>query len=428
MGVPADRLQRALAARFINRGDAWVVQAHDGRYRALRGRLGRRQLTDHLAGRASLCAYALSPAGDAGPPGAALCRWGALDLDAHRSELAGDGRVAPAARRALLELARTLEAGLSAIVGRGPVVLEASGGLGLHVWVLFAGAAPAPLCCALLDAALRRAGVEPGARVEIPGRLGLAVERYPKRARLAPGEVGSALRLPLGRHPRTGRRSVLVDPAGGAVRDPLLSLLSPASRRLDRQELARRLERAGIDPAPRAAVVAGPRTSASWVAASAQSAPPVRVTGPVAPDAWLSYRWAVARLGLSDRTSAPPPASSDGRGYPVRCLFPAAHAHGDRGAGSAYLIRRGDTQLYGCAVCEGGRAMSTISLLRLLAPELDFGGVLDLCHAIDPARCPSRVERARGRRPTNSPHRARRREARALGRPGASSAGRHEPV
>jgi hypothetical protein len=67
----------------------------------------------------------------------------------------------------------------------------------------------------------------------------------------------------------------------------------------------------------------------------------------------------------------------------VRCLFPDAHANGDRTPGSAYLIRRGEIQLYGCAVCGGGRAMDTIALIRRVYPALDFPGALAVCHEID---------------------------------------------
>jgi hypothetical protein len=45
---------------------------------------------------------------------------------------------------------------------------------------------------------------------------------------------------------------------------------------------------------------------------------------------------------------------------------------GDLPPESAYLIRRGETQLYGCAVCGGGRAMDTIALIRRVYPALDF--------------------------------------------------------
>ena len=68
--------------------------------------------------------------------------------------------------------------------------------------------------------------------------------------------------------------------------------------------------------------------------------------------------------------------------------------HGDRGAGSAYLLRRGEVQIYGCAVCEGGMAIDTIALVRRVEPGLSFAQALERCHVIDPVHCPDRSERA----------------------------------
>jgi len=362
---PNDPLLRALCERFFLRRDAWVEQTRGGRYRARRGALAQSDLCAHLAGRRSLCAYCLAPTADGEEPRAL---WGAFDLDAHEAEMGADGRLEPAARRALREGVGALAGALSALVGRHAVLCEATGGRGAHVWVLLGAPCPARLVVAAMDAALARAGHAPGARVELSS--GLVVERYPKAEALSDGRFGSSLRVPFGVHPRGGRRSVAFDPTTGAVADPPAALAAAARTALDAERLAGCLGRADTSPpARRAARPSGPRR-------------------PCAPDAWLTYRWAAARLGLSDRTSAPPPPGAGARGYPVRCLFPAAHVHGDLGAGSAYLIRRGEAQIYGCAVCEGGMAMDTIALVRRIEPALSFAQALERCHEIDPQRCP----------------------------------------
>jgi hypothetical protein len=221
-----------------------------------------------------------------------------------------------------------------------------------------------------MDGALARAGLAAGARAE--PEAGIVIERYPKSVALGEGQLGSALRLPFGVHPRGGRRSVAFDPATGALRDPLGAITDAAHAGLTPRRLAACLRYSGAATASPAAAV--------W---------PARDGRPPAPDAWLAYRWAAACLGLSDRATTPPPAGPDGRGYPVRCLFPAEHAHGDLGAGSAYPIRRGEVQIYGCSVCEGGMAIDTISLVRRVEPGLRFPKVLELCHEIDPGRCPA---------------------------------------
>ena len=167
------------------------------------------------------------------------------------------------------------------------------------------------------------------------------------------------------------RRSIAFDPATGAQRDPLACLSDAEACGLAAAQLEACVRRAGL---------------AAPSAAQAMRAP--RVWRAPAPDAWLTYRWAACRLGLRDRTTAAPPAVGTGRGYPVRCLFPAAHAHGDLGTGSAYVIRRGDIQIYGCSVCEGGMAIDSIALVRRVEPALSFAEALERCHEIDPIRCP----------------------------------------
>lgn len=327
-------IERLLLERFLARTDRWVEEDARG-YRARRGRLGERELAAHLSGATSVCAYCLAP----GPDGA-VCRWGALDLDAEGAE---PGPLPPVLQRRLAGWAGVLAGELAAIVGPRAVLVEATGGRGLHVWALLIGPTPAAWAQDLMDAAVRAAGARPGARVAL--EPGLALERFPKGDALRGRGVGTALRLPLGIHPRSGRRSFLFDPTTGEAR------------------------------APRAALLAGA------VAGAARGRTGER---PVAPDAWLAYRWAVAELGLSDRTAEPPAGEGS---HPVRCLFPERHAHGDRPPGSAYLIRDGATQLFGCSVCRE-RALDTIALVRELRPGIAFPAVLAVCHGIDPARCP----------------------------------------
>ena len=349
-------LADALGRRFLARTDAWVIQRADGRYRAHRGLLDPGALDAHLAGRASLCAYALAP----GPEGAGAL-WGAFDLDAHGEEPAAAG-LTDAARAELLALARRLGGALAVRVDPRALILEATGGLGLHLWVLLAAPTAAGAVVALLDEAIAELGLTPAARIPVSDRL--AVERYPKRAELAPAQVGSALRVPLGRHPRTGRRSTFLAPPTGAPIPPGPVLRAPGA-----------VLEAAPPPAPTEPTADQPRRPERG---SERRHP--------APDAWLTYRWLAERRGL-EVTATPPP--DDGRGHPVQCLFPEAHAHGDRPPGSAYLVRRGETQLFGCAICGGGRAMDTIALVRHVYPALDFRGALAVCHEIDPARCPS---------------------------------------
>lgn len=323
---------------FVCRKDAWAVGSR-GRYRAVRGSLSLEQIEAHLRGEVSLQVYALSPAGQ----GRAVARWGAFDLDAH----GGDPSL-------LAPLACDLRTALSALVGQERVVVERTGGEGLHVWALLGCAHPADRVVAVMDEALRTVGLPSAARNDLGD--GRAVERYPKRAHLT-GKTGSALRLPLGRHSRTDNWSELLDPSTGAARDPVNCLFR--FKPFGEAEMAAIVGR-----------IAPPRRHE-----------PRRRGGVACPDVWETYLWAVRELGLEGRTEQP----GAGDAFPVRCLFPDAHRHEDRsGMGSAYLVRRGVRQLYGCNVCEGGRAYDSIGLIRRVRPGASFEEARALARAIDP--------------------------------------------
>ena len=335
-------LARHLMDLFVVRDDAWVV-ARAGRYRAVTGRLALSTVEAHLRGETSLQVYALSPEGEKN----AVARWGAFDLDAHGGEPGS-----------LLPLALDLQGALSGRVGHDRVLVEETGGEGLHVWALLGRAHPAGEVAFLMDQALREVGLSPASRNDLGD--GLAVERYPKRAEIS-GRVGSALGLPLGCHSRSGRRSRLVDPKTGDAlgAEAVLSRVEPVSLLPRTPPLAPPILPARAD-----------RNGAGRVAC---------------PDAWATYLWAVRELGLEGRTARP----GAGDAFSVRCLSPDGHRHEDRsGQGSAHVIRRGHRQLYGCNVCDAGRAYDTLELIRRVRPRALFVVVLGLARAIDPGCAP----------------------------------------
>jgi len=77
------------------------------------------------------------------------------------------------------------------------IIIEKTGGRGWHIWVLFNDCVPA--------ARLKRFGewlleeANPGVQVEV----------FPKQAEIAEGGFGNLVRLPLGKHPRTGNEGQL---------------------------------------------------------------------------------------------------------------------------------------------------------------------------------------------------------------------------
>lgn len=307
-------------------------------------------LAGHLAGRHAVHAYCLTPI-SGGP--AATCLWAAFDIDAK-----------PGARRKdLIRTARLLSDALAGAWPGGRPVVEATGGDGLHIWALLAEPAPAEDAAYLMDTALTNVGLTPTAQ-QPAGPPGVIIERYPKTPECH-GLTGSALRVPLGVHPRTGSRSVLVDPTTGhIVADPIGCLA--ASR----------------GPAPPAAPPA-PAPVVSTRRPATRTSP---VFGePPRPDAWATYEWAVSRLSLVGRTHRAP--SPHAPRASVRCLWPERHTHEDRtGQGSAWLVRDNNTQLIGCSAC--GVTHDTLAVIRLVEPGLTFMQVRELAHAIDPVNCP----------------------------------------
>lgn len=124
-----------------------------------------------------------------------------LDVDGPAADESGRQR----AHEVALELCATL-----ARVGLRPLVLD-SGGKGRHLWLCFAAPVPA-------GAARRWAqGVVDAVR---PLSAGVLVEVFPKQDYLPAGAMGALLRLPLGRHPQTGRFSYFLDAEGQPVADP----------------------------------------------------------------------------------------------------------------------------------------------------------------------------------------------------------------
>lgn len=135
----------------------------------------------------------------------------AFDVDITRRALArARGSVAEARR--LKELvgreARRVQAELDAL--GVPALLEDSGYKGRHLWVFLEHPEAATVVRSFGELFVRACAPTPGE---------IAVEFFPKQGR-AEGGVGNLIKLPLGIHRRTGRRSRLLRPDGMAETDP----------------------------------------------------------------------------------------------------------------------------------------------------------------------------------------------------------------
>jgi group II intron reverse transcriptase/maturase len=183
-------------ARFVGRPAVFA------RYWQRAGRKGyipvRRAVTDedlraHLAGQEILGTYLLHPDG--------TTRAVVLDVDGPTASEEGRARAFPVARR----LADTLHRH-----GIPPLWVD-SGGKGFHLWLCFTEPVPAKSVRQWMATWLDQFR---------PFPEGVLVEVFPKQDSLAPGGLGALLRLPLGRHPETGRPSRLLTLEGEPVADP----------------------------------------------------------------------------------------------------------------------------------------------------------------------------------------------------------------
>lgn len=215
---------------FGGREDAHARQWHDPErgsgYSPVRQPLTLHLLRNHLLGNVTLGVYPVRRDGTVG--------FFAFDLDldpavveARRSDGAG-----------LVALREELEHEVAALHDRlvehglDPLV-EDSGYKGRHLWVL----ASEPI-----DAGLaRRAGLALAQGFPVSSAH-VRLEVFPKQARVRSGGLGNLIKLPLGIHRRTGRRSRLLDARGHAIDEPWQRLREAGrARRADLERIVENL-------------------------------------------------------------------------------------------------------------------------------------------------------------------------------------------
>ena len=186
--------------RFCGRSDVFARYWQTGNRRGYAP--VRRSITDdeiqaHLTGQIVLGTYLLHPDG--------TTRALVFDIDGQNFSEAG--------RKIAFQLAQRL---ISSLEQKGvkPLV-EDTGGKGYHLWLCF----PEPVAARVV-----RDWAAKWLDSFRPFPEGVLVEVFPKQDYLAPNALGSLLRLPLGRHPETGRFSVLLMPDGQPAADPWVVL------------------------------------------------------------------------------------------------------------------------------------------------------------------------------------------------------------
>ncbi len=178
-----------------------------GGYSPVEQPLTPRQLRSHLAGDTTLGVYPIRLDGTTG--------FLAIDLDITRralEEARSDLDRAHGLRKSAADFAVRIAGDLRRM-GFEPL-LESSGYKGRHIWVFFHPPQTSARIHRLGELLLRRF-----APMTPPG---LHLEAFPKQARRKSGKkgLGNLIKLPLGIHRRSGRRSLLLDPAGALIANP----------------------------------------------------------------------------------------------------------------------------------------------------------------------------------------------------------------
>lgn len=156
---------------YIGAGPTTQKEEYTGSWRPLH-----KALTYHFAGEEPIGLHSTSVDN--------RCKWIAWDLDNHDGS---DGEAGDNMAAALIICQRLKEG------GRHEVIFDSDDRGGLHVW------------CVLRER--MRSAIAYQFSHEIIGDLGVTVEAYPKQPQIRVGGYGNWLRVPGGKHPKTGYRS-----------------------------------------------------------------------------------------------------------------------------------------------------------------------------------------------------------------------------
>lgn len=236
--IPADADLVRFLAVFGGREDVYARQWYspqkgEGGYAPVREPLTPRQLRQHFLGDVTLGVYPIRLDG--------TCLFCALDIDLTRAAIEEAQRQQELARLVREELrVATTEISTRLQGARIPHLIEDSGYKGRHFWIFLA----APESAATL-VALGRA-----VTALVASALGphLALEWFPKASRPGSRGLGNLIKLPLGVHRRTGRRSVLLDAQGNTLSRPWEAIR--LQQRLDREAILRIIDAARVQPQP----------------------------------------------------------------------------------------------------------------------------------------------------------------------------------
>ncbi len=223
--IPADADLVRFLTLFGGREDVYARQWYspakgEGGYAPVREPLTVRQLRQHFLGEVTLGVYPIRLDG--------TCVFCALDVDLRRDALAEASRKRELAQLIRGELRETTQAVSRALTAaRLPHLVEDSGYKGRHFWFFLEAPEHATTLVAVGKVVLRIVAPHLGPH--------LAAEWFPKASRPGSKGLGNLIKLPLGLHRRTGRRSRFLGPEGEPITRPFEALrLQP---KVTRQQL-----------------------------------------------------------------------------------------------------------------------------------------------------------------------------------------------
>jgi tetratricopeptide (TPR) repeat protein len=271
-GLPTDadvvRFLHLFSGRENVYARQWAGEGGEGGYTPVREPLTAAAVKNHLLGNITVGVYPVRLDN--------TVTFFALDVDIRKAALARARTSVAEARRVKEAAAREAERLCAALSELGvPALLEDSGYKGRHLWVFLEHPEDAAVVRQFGGLFLRAYPLE---------SPDLQAEFFPKQATTA-GGIGNLIKLPIGIHRRTGRRSRLLLPDGTPTPDPYWTLCAQA--RLGRETLYAAITALKARQPQVGAAAPAPEPEAEAAPATADKAH-VREAFPTAPPAWTA--------------------------------------------------------------------------------------------------------------------------------------------
>ena len=162
--------------KFIGRSDRYAIQTSNGHYVCVDKPMTAQDLKDHVKGTKTLATYVLDDNN--------MVSFGCIDVDINE-------------QMKTLEETKVVGEHIYTLFPEFERVLEFSGRRGYHIWIFFKKKEPAKLVKDLILTRLRREGYN-------------KIEVFPKQTKLTGKGFGNCIKMPMGIHKKSGKRSEIL--------------------------------------------------------------------------------------------------------------------------------------------------------------------------------------------------------------------------